>query len=170
MTVKRTLTTTILVSLAATVACSTASAATRYAAPRLIATPGTAPCTNASRPCTITVALANAVSGDQVRLSSGNYTKGNPIIVGGGDPFDDTLTIPDGVTVYGASSTNLPVINVRPNSQAEAGVEVGTGSTLRDVEIRGTATPNANITYSLSVYKGVADRVRVPSNTRAQES
>lgn len=153
----------VLALTAAVLTPSPASATTRYAAPRLVKIPGAAPCTNAAKPCTITVALASAGSGDEIVLSSGSYTKGNPILLDGADPFDEPLVVPNGAVMRGASSTNLPILNVRPNSQAEAGVQVGTNATIRDVEIRGTTTANNPIAYSLSVFNGLADRVRVRS-------
>lgn len=161
MPAHRILATAVLALLAASVAPGAASATTRYAAPfRLFPTQGGAPCTDPVKRCTIVTALASATSGDDVALAGGTYQKGLSV-VGGSEPFDATLTVPNGVVLHGESSTNLPVIRVRPNSQAEAGVEVGTNATIRDVELRGTTTDNTPIAYTLAVSEGLADRVRV---------
>ncbi len=150
----------VLALTAAVLTPSSASATTRYAAPRLVKIPGVAPCTNAAKPCTLVTALGTAVSGDDISLTGGSYTQG-VLTLGTSQAFSDTLTIPEGVVLHGASPTNLPVIHVRPDQQAEAGVQVLSGATIRDVEIRGTTPANNQIAYSLSVFQGVADRVRV---------
>lgn len=161
MPARPTIVITVLAAIAVAALPTTASAATRYAAPyRFQPLPGGAPCTDPAKPCTIVTALASAVNGDDVSLAAGSYTKGF-VFLGDTPSFTDTLTVPNGVTMHGASSTNLPVIYVQPDAQAEAGVQVGTNATIRDVEIRGTAKANTPIAYSLSVFQGTADRVRV---------
>ena len=143
---------------------SEASATTRYAGPQRFATlPGTAPCTSQTKPCTLLNAIAQAVAGDDVQVADGDYWLSPFVVIGGGgpDPFVDTIEIPADVTLHGADPKDLPVIHVEPNAQAEPGVNVNDGAVIRDIAIAGSAKPNTPISYSLAVFKGTADRVRV---------
>lgn len=142
-----------------------ASAVTRYATPnRFQKTPGAAPCTDPAKPCILVTALAQAVNGDEVQLAAGNYYKSNIGLLGGPPtPYNDTIVVPEGVTLRGISPTSaFPTIHVAPDSQAEPGVELRQKAVIRDVAIAGSAKPNTPIAYSLSTSpNAVAERVRV---------
>ena len=168
MPYRRMIITAMLAASVLAVPATTAYATTRYAAPFRLLFGGAAPCTDSARPCTLPTALAAAVSGDDVSLAPGNYRQA--VFAGflTFEPFSNTLQVPSGVTAHGQSPADLPVIHSRVDSQAEAGVELASGATLRDVAIEGTSTDATPIAYSLSVGSGaLADRVKVRTTAAA---
>ncbi|MBO9533618.1 MAG: hypothetical protein J7513_11665 [Solirubrobacteraceae bacterium] len=145
-----------------------AGAATRYAHSSLATKgQGAAPCLDPAKPCTLLTALGQAVSGDDVQLSPGNYYASRFVLAGGTQAYTDPVIVPAGVTMHGSDPANLPVIHVQPDVQGDGGVEVA--GTIRDVAINGTAKANNPISYSLALgANSLADRVRV--RTKAAEN
>lgn len=110
---------------------ASASAAVRHAAPGGV---GASPCIE-SAPCSLTTAVNDATSGDEVRVGPGNYT------------VSTTLSPPTSLTVAGPAPGSRPrIVSSVPFITLFSGT-----LTLRDLTIVSDATGNAPVSSSASV-------------------
>jgi len=103
------------------------AATTFYSSPTSTRT--TQPCASAT-PCKLDYAMAAAGSGDDVSLAPGNYYET------GTTPWPGLPPVRAGMVVHGTDSTDLPVIFGHVFVNAHPFLEVQSGGTLRDVELR----------------------------------
>jgi len=133
---------------------STATAASRYAAPEGT---GTDPCANPARPCSVFTAADKSAprttieAGDVVELAPGTYHAENE------DEFGEIagVMLPPGVTVRGEPGKARPVIVVRDNEAGYGAFYVPFASEVADVAIHNRSGHGA----AIAVTGGAMERV-----------
>ena len=145
----------------------TATAATRYAAPRGT---GVDPCANPARPCSIFTAAdveaprSTLTAGDVVELAPGTYRAE----LEGEFGYIATVTLPEGVTVRGEPGKARPVIILLANETGSGAFRVPTESEVADVEIRNRSHHGSAIDIAGGTMERVIARSKV-GNTFACE-